>query len=196
MSIFFFIKSSTVDISNYNIKDISGSSGRLDVISRCILAALLNGDNFCKDIQIWVFFDKYGTFIFDSNLLNYDIFPKNEILLSDHIVKLIKNKDPSVKLDNYPLNGVKISKMDIIEALKHFMNLNYEILVLNENGKDFSSQMNFSTKMNHIIFVVGSQSGDFVNSKELMGLNFTNISLGTQSYLASSVIRLIKLNLN
>jgi len=52
MSIVFFIKSASVDLSKYTIKDLPGSSGRLDVTVRCILAALLNNVGFEKDIQI------------------------------------------------------------------------------------------------------------------------------------------------
>ncbi len=66
MKLIFFIKSETVDISNYTIKNIPGSSGRLDVISRCILAALLAKNEFEKKIQIWTFLDNYGTFIFNT----------------------------------------------------------------------------------------------------------------------------------
>ena len=62
MTIIFFINSKTVCIEDYNIKDVLGSSGRLDVISRCILAAILNIDGFDKNTQIWAFLDKYGTF--------------------------------------------------------------------------------------------------------------------------------------
>ncbi|GAH86872.1 unnamed protein product [marine sediment metagenome] len=86
MTIIFFIKSSTVDISKYTIKDIPGSSGRLDVISRCVLAAILGKGNFEKDIQIHLFLDRYGTFIFDPENLDFDIFPKNEILFTDYFV--------------------------------------------------------------------------------------------------------------
>ena len=69
MKLLFFLKSTTVDISRYTIKDIPGSSGRLDVISRCILAALLGEEGFTKDIQIWIFLEKYGTFCFNTNTL-------------------------------------------------------------------------------------------------------------------------------
>ncbi|MFW9896782.1 MAG: hypothetical protein ACFFD7_13335, partial [Candidatus Thorarchaeota archaeon] len=85
MNLYFFIRSQTINLDNYTIRDIPGSSGRLDVISRCILAALLGKEGFERNIGIWVFLDNYGTYIFNSNL-NYEIFPKNELLLTDHFV--------------------------------------------------------------------------------------------------------------
>ncbi len=195
MSIIFFIKSTSVDISKYNIKDLPGSSGRLDVISRCVLAALSNKDNFEKNVHIWVFLENYGTFIFDSERFEYDIFPKNELLFSNYFVNLIRNRDSIIKLKDNPLRAVQISKIDIIEALKQFKELNYAIFVLNESGEDIFTHFKEFRSNKGLIFVIGSQSGDVINSKDLSAMNFTNVSLGTQSYLASSVIRLIKLYL-
>lgn len=195
MSIIFFIKSTSVDISKYNIKDLPGSSGRLDLISRCVLAALSNKDNFEKNVHIWVFLENYGTFIFDSERFEYDIFPKNELLFSNYFVNLIRNRDSIIKLKDNPLRAVQISEIGIFEALKQFKELNYAILVLNESGEDIFTHFKELRSNKEVIFVIGSQSGDVINSKDLLAMNFTNVSLGTQSYLASSVIRLIKLYL-
>lgn len=193
MSIIFFVKSASVDISKYAIKNLPGSSGRLDVISRCILAALLNKDRFERNVQIWIFLDKYGTFIFDSERLEYDTFPKNELLLADFLVDLIQNTNSTMKLKDNPLNSVQTSKMDIFDALKQFKKLNYDIFVLSEGGEDFFTCINELHSKDNMIFLIGSQSGEFISSKKLSAMNFTNVSLGHQSYLASSIIRLIKL---
>ena len=193
MSIIFFVKSASVDISKYTIKNLPGSSGRLDVISRCILAALLNKDRFERKVQIWIFLEKYRTFIFDSERLEYDILPKNELLLADFLVDLIQNTNSTIKLNDNPLSSVQTSKMDIFDALKQFKKLNYNIFVLSERGEDFFTCINELHSKDNMIFVIGSQSGEFISSKELSAMNFTIVSLGPQSYLASSVIRLIKL---
>ena len=92
MILTFLIKSSTVSLTNYTIKDIPGSSGRLDVISRCILAALLNKDSFDLRINIWVFLDNYGTLVFDPHAFDYNTFPKNELRFSDCLVDLLLKK--------------------------------------------------------------------------------------------------------
>ena len=194
MTLIFFIKSSTVDISNYYIKDIQGTSGRLDVISRCVLSALTSDNKLEKNIQIWAFLDKYGTFVFDSNSFNNDTFPKNEILLTDYFVDFIKKGDKKYTVN--PLDSIKCSNLDIFEAIKKFIKKKYQIFVLNESGVGFSKIfMDMSPKRN-LLFLVGDQSGELINSKELMELKLTNLSLGNRSYLASSTIRLIKLNLS
>jgi tRNA (pseudouridine54-N1)-methyltransferase len=193
MSIIFFVKSASVDISKYTIKNLPGSSGRLDVISRCILAVLLNKDRFERNVQIWIFLEKYGTFIFDSEQLEYDTLPKNELLLADFLVDLIQNTNSTSKLNDNPLSSVQTSKMDIFDALKQFKKLNYNIFVLSEGGEDFFTCINELHSKDNMIFVIGSQSGEFISSKELSAMDFTNVSFGPQSYLASSVILLIKL---
>ena len=195
MEVLFFIKSSSVDITNYTIKDIPGSSGRLDVISRCILAALLNQKGFNNNIQIWVFLEKYGTFIFDPESLDEEVFPKNEILLTEYFVDLILNRTGQLRYSKNPLKRIKYINQDIFNTLKAYKKQKYSIYVLDESGKDFFKYIKEISSQEHIIFVIGSQTGEILKSIELIELNLPNLSLGTQSYLASSVIRLIRLNL-
>lgn len=191
----FFIKSATINISKYTIKDIPGSSGRLDVISRCILAALINDNELEENIQIWVFLDKYGTFIFNSDLFNDEYFPKNEILLTDFFVEFIKKTKKRETYPETPLDSVKYSSLSIFDAIKYLVEKKYKIYVLNEDGMDFRMVFEELSPTNNLLFILGDQSGDLLNNKELKKLNLTNLSLGNRSYLASSTIRLIKMNL-
>lgn len=193
MTIIFFIKSSTIDISKYTIKDIPGSSGRLDVISRCVLAAILGKDNFEKEIQIHLFLDRYGTFIFEPDNFDFDIFPKNEILFTDYFVDLLQKDHIHKKKPLNPLSLVRTSKISMIEAIRYFQNLNYSIFILKEGGINFLNLRKTIHKLENVLFVVGSQEDEFLDSKELLDLKIPIISLGNQSYLASSVIRLLKL---
>ena len=193
MTIIFFIKSSTIDISNYTIKDIPGSSGRLDVISRCVLAAILGKDNFEKEIQIHLFLDRYGTYIFEPDNFDFDIFPKNEILFTDYFVDLLQKDHIRKKKPLNPLSLVRTSKISMIEAIRYFQNLNYSIFILKEGGINFLNLRETIHKLENVLFVVGSQEDEFLDSKELLDLKIPIISLGNQSYLASSVIRLLKL---
>ncbi len=195
MNLLFFIKSKTIDINNYTIKDIPGSSGRLDVISRCILSAILSNNDFERNIQIWVFLDRYGTFIFNPEFFNYEIFPKNELCFTDYFVKFLQKynttRDQSLNL----LSSIKDSKMNIIEAINHFKQLNYDLYILYEQGQDFFKLLSSIQEKENIVFIIGSQEDDYIYSKELSALNLPMISIGNQSYLASSVIRLLKLHL-
>ncbi|MBY8982694.1 MAG: hypothetical protein KGD57_07085 [Candidatus Lokiarchaeota archaeon] len=195
MKINFLIKSETVNIDNYTIKDIPGSSGRLDVISRCILSALIDNDKFEESIQIFIFFNDYGTFIFNTEVLSYSEFPKNELLLSDYIVKLIKKKNDKNELNNNPLKLVDVKNLSMIDYLKDLKENKKSIFVLKEDGDEFINILNKEALIDEIYFIIGNQSEDFINSKEFMKLNIKGISVGTKSYLASSVIRLIKFNL-
>ncbi|UCD01517.1 MAG: hypothetical protein JSV23_00380 [Promethearchaeota archaeon] len=195
MNLIFFIKSVTADIDNYTIKDIPGSTGRLDVISRCVLSAILGKDSFEKNIQIWVFLDRYGTFIFNPEFLNNKIFPKNELLFSDYFVEFLQSYSVKEKKYFKLFSSIKVSKMSIIEAIKHFRTLNYNLYILHEQGQNFFELLNNIQGKEKILFIIGSQDDEFLKSKELLELKIPTISLGNQSYLASSVIRLLKLHL-
>ncbi len=195
MNITFLLKTETVNIDKYTIKDIPSSSGRLDVISRCILSSLIDNDKFNMNVQIWIFFNTYGTFIFNTKNLIYSEFPKNELLLSDYIVKLIKVKENKNQLDENPLKFVEVKKLSMIDYLIELKINKKLIFVLREEGKDFFEVMKNNLIQNEIYFILGNQSEDFINSREFLKLNIPTISLGFKSYLASSVIRLIKFNL-
>ena len=189
MTIIFFIKSKTVNIDYYNIKDIPGSTGRLDVISRCILSAILNNNDFERNIQIWVFLDRYGTFIFNPEFFIYEIFPKNELQFTDYFAKYLQKGNS--KQDQ----SIKESKMNIIEAINNFKQLNYSLYILGEQGQEFFKLLRRIQEQENIVFIIGSQEDEFIYSKELSALKIPKISIGNQSYLASSVIRLLKLHL-
>jgi tRNA (pseudouridine54-N1)-methyltransferase len=195
MTIIFFIKSKTINIDKYNIKDIPGSSGRFDVISRCILAALLGNDNFDKNIQIWIFLDHYGTFIFSPEFFNYEIFPKNELRFTDYFVKFLQEYHNTREQSLNPLSSIRESNMNIIEAINHFKKLNFNLYILCEQGQDlFKLLRNIQEKGNNV-FIIGSQEDEYLYSKELLALKIPMISIGNQSYLASTVIRLLKLHI-
>ncbi|MFX0001946.1 MAG: hypothetical protein ACFE9C_02000 [Candidatus Hodarchaeota archaeon] len=194
MNIVFFINSKTVNIDKYSIKDIPGSSGRLDVISRCILATLIGNDNFDKNIQIWVFLKRYGTFIFNPELFDYNGFPKNELSLTDYFVSFLQKPFHEDQPLN-PLKRLKVSNKDILEAIEYFQELNYKLYILQEQGRDFFKLLNSIQEQEKIVFIIGSQEDEFLNSEELLALKIPTLSLGNQSYLASSVIRLLKLHL-
>ncbi|MBY8989130.1 MAG: hypothetical protein KGD58_00090 [Candidatus Lokiarchaeota archaeon] len=195
MILTFLIKSTTVSLNNYTIKDIPGSSGRLDVISRCILAALLDKDYFDLRVNIWVFLDNYGTLVFDPQAFDYDTFPKNELRFSDCLVDLLLKKKKKEELLNNPLRSIQHSRMSIIDLIKKFQKLNYSQFILKEDGKNFFEHSVDIKEKDNVVFIIGSQEDDFLDSKALLALNIPTISIGNQSYLASSVIRLLKLHL-
>lgn len=193
MELIFFIKSTTVDIDNYTIKNIPSSSGRLDVISRCILSALINDDVLEKNVQIYVFLEKYGTFIFRSNLFNNESFPKNEILLTDLFVDFIKKTKKQENYFNTQLDSIIHSNLDIFHAIKNFVKKKYKIYVLSENGIDFKKVFEELSSKDKLLFILGDQSGDLLKNEELKKLNLTNLSLSSRSYLASSTIKIVKM---
>ena len=85
--------------------------------------------------------------------------------------------------------------MSIIDLIKKFQKLNYSQFILKEDGKNFFEHSVDIKEKDNVVFIIGSQEDDFLDSKALLALNIPTISIGNQSYLASSVIRLLKLHL-
>ena len=197
MNLTFFIQSSTVNLNNYSIKDLPGSSGRFDVISRCVLAALLNDNEIEKNVQIRVFLSDYGTFIFDVSNLSVDNFPKTELIFAKYFIEVILNKvsfqTGILQFPDNPLKKIKIVDINLIDALKDFLKNDYKLYLLYEKGVDFFENVKEFRSEKNLGFIIGNQSG--IDSEQLRALNLINVSFGSQSYLASSVIKLIKLYL-
>ncbi|MFX1488027.1 MAG: hypothetical protein ACFFBI_02700, partial [Promethearchaeota archaeon] len=171
MIVKFFVKSPTVSLKNYTIKDVPGSSGRLDVVARCVLATLLGRDGFEENVEIWVFLDRYGTFIFNPNSFVYETFPKNELKLSDYFVDfLLKLNGNEVKRrahDFNPLSSIQIVDMNFQNALRKFQKMGYSIFALKEEGTDIFQIMSTIQEKERLLFIIGSQVDEFFNSKEL-----------------------------
>ena len=139
--------------------------------------------------------ERYGTFIFDPESFNYRTFPKNELLLTDYLVDFLQKYRANEALNLNPLNKIKSSNLNIVEAINHFKKLNHNLFVLHEQGQDFFELFSNIQEKENTVFIIGSQHDEFINSEELLALNIPTLSIGNQSYLASSVIRLLKLYL-
>jgi len=189
LKIVFFIKSETVDLSKYSLKDPLGSSGRLDVIVRCALAALLNNYELEENMEFWAFLDNYGTFIFKSSLFDQSILPMGELKFMEYFVEILRGVDKESIVKN-PLKEVIISNIDIMSAIDNLKKEGFKEFILHESGNKVSPQL--FTDAAKFLFIIGNQSGDFLNSKQLLSSNIPRISLGDISYLSSSVIKLIK----
>lgn len=199
VNITFLVRSDTVNIEHYTIKDIPGSSGRLDVVARCILAALRNDKGFDKKVRIIIFFKRYGTFIFNTGDLNYTSFPKDELQLSDALYALIRNRNNADFLKKNPIGKVERYEDSMIHYIEKLQKgEKHEIFVLKESNRKLENSMEPLGKYKDdlkLTFVVGNQSEDFINSESFLRLKLPELSLGSQSYIASSVIRLIKIHL-
>jgi len=187
MNLIFFIQSKTVNLDKFTIKDLPGSSGRFDVICRCILAAL--GDIIIPDVfvQVWVFLPRYGTFVFDQRELNLVTFPKNELLLAKKFKDFIYQIDQELKIEK--------NNMTVFGAINKFMKNDNQVILLSESGQNFNDFIMNIREINTLLCIIGDQTGELINSIELKELNLPKISFGKKSYLASSAIRLVKIAL-
>ncbi|TFF88649.1 MAG: hypothetical protein EU550_00910 [Promethearchaeota archaeon] len=149
-----------------------------------------------KDIEFWVFLDNYGTYIFQNNFLTFNRLPKNELLFTEYFVELIRSLQNETKTtqNNNPLKFVKYRDLNIYEAIEEFNKSGTKIFILKEEGDLLIDQIFKLKKEEMVLFIIGNQSGAFLESSRLSNLGLSQLSLGKQSYLASSVIKLVKLH--
>jgi tRNA pseudouridine-54 N-methylase len=93
------------------------------------------------------------------------------------------------------LSSIKDTNLNFFKAIDHFKKLNYNLFILYEQGQDFFTSSSSIKQNKNNVFIIGSQEDEFLSSKELSELKIPMLSIGNQSYLASSVIRLLKLHL-
>lgn len=190
MRIVYFIKSETINLEKFTLKDPLGSSGRLDVIVRCAIAALTKNFKLEENIEFWAFLDNYGTFIFKSDSFNEDTFPVSELKFMRYFVDVILDVRND---DDNPLNKVEKSDLEILNAIKVKTESGYIPFILHENGSEISPKQ-FNNNSNYL-FVIGNQTGYYIESSELKDAKIPMIKLGNTSYLASTVTKLIKIHL-
>jgi tRNA pseudouridine-54 N-methylase len=192
VKIVFFIKSETINLDKYTIKNPTGSTGRIDVIVRCVLAALSRNFKLEENIELWAFLNNYGTYIFKAELFQEEDFPFSELKFMDCWVKLIKAKDKQINTKN-PLNKIIVSDINILDAIEQLTIKGFHAFVLHENGKKISPDL--FKKGDKYLFITGNQTGEFLDSELLLKTKIPRIKLGSKSLLASSVIKLIKFKL-
>ncbi|MHA1232647.1 MAG: hypothetical protein ACTSRP_08815 [Candidatus Helarchaeota archaeon] len=187
---------------NFLIQDIPGTSGRLDVIIRCILA-INSLPTFIKNNIIFTTIlngapDPPKLFKFYFSKLN---FPDDEINAALFFKKLIEktmkiditdaeNVHNSNKIEINP--GIIYIRSDIINYLKKIMIKEFPIIFLHESGNSFRKNIIPYLKLNdysNLYVIIGDQSGYNSQTYKFLEDNFRKFKLkGNKSYLSSQCI--------
>nr|MDO8099266.1 hypothetical protein [Candidatus Njordarchaeota archaeon] len=179
--------------SDFNLRDLPSSSGRLDVVCRCAIASLLENEEIRDDTIFIATLEGPPnpplTFRFDGRTLKS--LPFSEIAIAEILKRMLRN--PSRQDVQHTLwEGVHIEKRSFTETL------NYELeackpsrlYYLHEEGDDIRD-LDISLDSN-CIFALGSNKGLSVEDEDILDrLNAQRISVGPLSYLSSQVITLV-----
>lgn len=179
----FLIKASkTVTAPIFNLRCIAGTSGRLDVILRSFISALICDDEIRKDTEIYAVLEGPPNppliiAAFGSGLNNL---PQSEVGLAIIFQKLMQGER---------IKGFRVLRKSFSEILKELIK-DYTPLYLHEKGKDIR-ELSF-TKNSKYLFILGDHIGLDRKSEELISkLGIPWVSLGPIPYLTSQCITLI-----
>lgn len=169
---------------DFSIKSLAGSGGRMDLVCRCIIAALLSPepdgiDRGCRitvvlegppDPPLSVEFDGAGM----------DRAPEGEVEAAEMLVAAMAGRAP---------RGVSATREDFGQAVRRHSREGFSLYYLHEDGEDFSKS-EFGGKA---AFVLGDQKGiDPKGERCLDSMGAKRVSLGPHPYLASHCITIVR----
>nr|MDO8134823.1 hypothetical protein [Candidatus Njordarchaeum guaymaensis] len=190
----FLLKASEARTSgDFNLKDLPSSSGRLDVVCRCAIAALLENEEIRDDTVFVATLEGPPnppvTLRVDGRTLRS--LPFSEIGVAEILKRVLGN--PSRMDAEHPLwEGVHVEISSFIETLNYELEAckPSKLYYLHEKSDDIRD---LDINLDHnCIFALGSNKGLTAEDEELLDrLDAQRISVGPLSYLSSQVITLV-----
>lgn len=189
----FILKASEAHTSSdFRIRDLPSSSGRLDVVCRCVIAALLYNSRVRTDTVFLVVMEGKPNpplcMRFDGREIK--TLPFSEIGLAVELKRVLgEHYESNKKYEDPHWAGVSVERKSFAELL-HLNFTRGGIYYLHENGKDIRT---VSFDLQHdILFVLGDQKGLTSEDEEMVDeLQVERINVGPLSYLSSQVIAIV-----
>tara|TARA_B100000085_G_scaffold135393_1_gene123253 strand:+ start:1953 stop:2543 length:591 start_codon:yes stop_codon:yes gene_type:complete len=168
-------------VGSFNLNDLSGSGGRMDVLARAINAALFISHGIREDTEIIVHLNGDLGFSrrvkFDGRILK-GVHP-DERSISGHIRSIIGKEMPPIGIYEVISEGISHSGGRLEDTLKEWKEMDLEILILDSGGESnkewikddglafvISDDLNFTKEENEILEVYKKIS---LGSNELQG---------------------------
>jgi tRNA (pseudouridine54-N1)-methyltransferase len=183
--------------SDYKLNDLPASSGRLDVVCRCIIASLLVAKRIRDDtVFIAILEGKPKPPVqlkLDGKML--ETLPYSEVGVASMLKKVLGERlEKGEEYASPYWRGVSLAKKSYKEALDSELQSN-QLYYLHESGEDIR-KVDIDL-VEDCIFVLGSNKGLSTEDEEpLDQLGAKRISVGPLSYLSSQVITLVQYELD
>lgn len=185
----FVLKASTAVTSpTFIMRNIASTSGRLDVVCRCILNAFRINGRIRRNVDFYAVLEGPPSppklLRISGSLL--DFLPESEVEVARIIRDLLLVDDGS----HPKYKAFEIYKMGFRRLVLSLKNEGFKLLYLHERGLDIRS-FNF-TSSKPLVFILGDHIGlDPVSERFLDSLNVPRVSLGPVVYLASQCVILV-----
>lgn len=181
----FIVKSSTATTSpNFSLRNIAGTSGRLDVICRSIINAFLVNGSIRREIEFYGVLEgppnPPKTIFISGSELSY--LPRDEVAMAKIVKHLLSGASASP--------GFHLLKIGFKKLVSNFKSRDFKLTYLHEKGsyiRDFNFDLN-----EEYCFILGGHLGlDLPSELFLFSLNIPCISLGSVKYLTSQCITIV-----
>lgn len=171
---------------DFSLKSLAGSPGRMDLISRCIIAAFDTPKGTRKDTALEIILEGMPnpplSMTIDGSRLGE--LPAGEVAVATIVHDSLSGKD---------VPGIRIRRKPFIECVREYLEEGFALYYLHEEGKD-SRGVRFAGRS---AFILGDHKGlDPASERALDAMGAERVSLGTSSYLASHCITLVNCELD
>mgnify|MGYP000064707230 CR=1 FL=1 len=180
----FLVKASTARTEpDFNVRSLAGSSGRLDVIARCVIAAFRTRTGVRRSVMLMVVLEGPPS---PPKLLEIaggelESVPESEVDVALAIADALRGSGPP---------GYRVRRESFRDAVLELLSREgLELYYLHERGKDIRTQ-EFGGR--GVAFVLGDHLGLDKESEDFLDrLGVARISLGPRVYLTSHCITMV-----
>jgi tRNA (pseudouridine54-N1)-methyltransferase len=171
---------------DFSLKSLAGSPGRMDLISRCIIAAFNTPRGKREDTLLEIVLEGMPnppiSMTINGSVLGQ--LPMGEVGVAAMIHGALSGKE---------IEGISMRRKSFQDSVRQYANDGYLLFYLHEAGKD-SRSAKFAEKS---AFVLGDHKGlDPASERFLDAMGAERISLGPHSYLASHCITMVNCELD
>ncbi|NJE06071.1 tRNA (pseudouridine(54)-N(1))-methyltransferase TrmY [Thermococcus sp. M36] len=181
---------------DFSLKDLPGTSGRIDLLCRFLNSAFLLSHGIRKNVRVWLLL--YGppkppkAIRFEGPGLRVRLNP-DELSTAKLIVKALKAgerlREPSKELEVLP--GIYVSNLTFEDVIRRTLK-GSELYYLHEEGKPIG-KANFGK---NVAFVLGDHKGLGREDEAFLSGVAERVSVGPKSYLASHVVSFMNITLD
>ncbi|WP_297093024.1 tRNA (pseudouridine(54)-N(1))-methyltransferase TrmY [Thermococcus sp.] len=182
---------------DFNLRDLPGTSGRIDLLCRALNSAFLLSHGFRKNVRVWL--SLYGppdppkAIRFEGSEIKPKTLNPDELSTAKLIIRALKAskglKEPSKEVQVLP--GIYVSNMTFEDIVRRTLK-GSALYYLHEEGKPITGER----FPQNVAFVLGDHEGLREEDEAFLAGIAQKISVGKKSYLASHVIAYVNIFLD
>jgi tRNA (pseudouridine54-N1)-methyltransferase len=171
---------------DFSLKSLAGSPGRMDLLSRCVIAAFSTPRGTRRDTTLEIVLEGMPNPPIAMTIDGTELveLPAAEVAVATLIHDSLSGKD---------VPGIRLRRKPFTESVRRYANEGFTLYYLHEEGHE-SKGVRYAGKP---AFILGDHKGlDPASERFLDAMGAERISLGPHSYLASHCITMVNCELD